>query len=114
VPEHIPSEALKDIFSAELGAESALGSLLQFCHQVIHRAVLQPRHTWAQPTWVLKSKTQIYIAQATGIEAAIAQVKTQHPQETGSLEVLTVGGILAPNQVIALDVEALSQGAGGS
>lgn len=57
---------------------------------------------------------KIYIAQATEIEEALAKlseglakVKTQHPQETGRLEVITVGGILAPDQVISLDTNLL-------
>jgi hypothetical protein len=107
VPEHIPTGGLTDIFQphiAELGSELSLESLLQFCHHVIHRAVLQPRHTWALPIWVLRGGTHLYIAQAANIEAAIAQAKTQHPKETETLEVVTVGGILAPNQVIAIQI----------
>ncbi|PSB64195.1 hypothetical protein C7B61_12515, partial [filamentous cyanobacterium CCP1] len=61
----------------------------------------------SKPIWVLRGETQIYIVQETGIEAAIAKVKTQHPQETGKLEVITVGGVLAPNQVISLDANLL-------
>ncbi|WP_249066424.1 hypothetical protein [Argonema antarcticum] len=38
---------------------------------------------------------------------AIAKVKTQHPQETGKLEAIAVGGILAPDQVISLDTNQL-------
>jgi len=44
---------------------------------------------------------------AAGIEEAIAKVKTQHPQKTRTLEVITVGGILAPDQVISLDINLL-------
>ncbi|MFE1744092.1 hypothetical protein [Coleofasciculus sp. H7-2] len=51
--------------------------------------------------------SHIYIAQAAGIEEAIAKVKTQHPQETGKLEAIAVGGILAPDQVISLDTNQL-------
>ncbi|MBD1943260.1 hypothetical protein H6F50_13005 [Coleofasciculus sp. FACHB-712] len=69
--------------------------------------MLQPRHTWSNPIWVLRSETQIYIAQATGIEEAIAKVKTQHPQEVGKLEAIAVAGILAPDQVISLNTNLL-------
>lgn len=64
-------------------------------------------NTWSSPIWVLRGETQIYIAQAAGIEEAIAKVKTQHPQETEKLEVITAGGILAPDQVISLDTNLL-------
>ena len=87
---------------------------MQFSHQIIHKAVLRPRHTWSSPIWVLRGETQIYIAQAAGIEEALAKlseglakVKTQHPQETGKLEAIAVGGILAPDQVISLDTNLL-------
>lgn len=108
VTEHIPTEELKELFQlqiAEFCSEDVLEQLIQFSHQIVHKAVLQPRHTWPKPIWVLRGETQIYIAQATGIEEAIAKVKTQHPQETGKLEVITVGGILAPDRVISLDME---------
>jgi hypothetical protein len=104
--EHIPTETLKELFQsqiAEFCSEDALECLIQISHQIIHQAVLRPRHTWSAPIWVLRGETQIYIVQATVIEEVIAKVTTQHPQETGKLEVITVGGILAPDQVIALD-----------
>lgn len=110
VTAHVPTEALKALFQSQLAefcSKAALEQLIQFSHQIIHKAVLQPRHTWSSPIWVLRGETQIYIAQAAGIEEAIAKVKTQHPQETGKLEVLTVGGILAPDQVISLDTNLL-------
>ncbi|MCL1465776.1 hypothetical protein [Argonema galeatum] len=57
---------------------------------------------------------QFYIAQAARIEEALAKlsvglakVKTQHPQETGRLEAIAVGGILASEQVISLDTNQL-------
>ena len=108
VTEHIPTEALKELFQSQLAefcSEAALEQLIQFSHQIIHKAVLRPRHTWSSPIWVLRGETQIYIAQAAGIEEAIAKVKTQHPQEAGKLEVITVGGILVPDQVISLDTD---------
>ena len=60
-------------------------------------SLLRSGNEWYSPIWVLIGETQIYIAQAAGIEEAIAKVKTQHPQEIGRLEVITVGGILAPD-----------------
>ncbi|MFM7426814.1 MAG: hypothetical protein ACKO7W_17755 [Elainella sp.] len=110
VTAYVPTEALKKLFQSQLAefcSETALEQLIQFSHQIIHKAVLRPRHTWSSPIWVLRGETQIYIAQAAGIEEAIAKVKTQHPQETGKLEVITVGGILAPDQVISLDTNLL-------
>lgn len=110
VIEHIPTKELKELFQPQLAdfcSEDTLEQLIQWSHQIIHKAVLQPRHTWSKPIWVLRGETQIYIVQETGIEAAIAKVKTQHPQETGKLEVIIVGGILAPDQVISLDIELL-------
>ena len=107
---HIPTAALKELFQSQLAefcSEAALEQLIQSSHQIIHKAVLRPRHTWSSPIWVLRSETQIYIAQAAGIEEAIAKVKTQHPQEAGELEVITAGGILAPDQVISLDANWL-------
>lgn len=108
VTAHIPTEALRELFQSQLAefcSETALEQLVQFSHQIIHKAVLRPRHTWSSPIWVLRGETQIYIAQAAGIEEAIAKVKTQHPQEVGKLEVITVGGILALDQVISLNTD---------
>ena len=51
----------------------------------------------------MKSAATIYIAQAITVDAAIALVKEEYPH-MGELEVLTVGGLLAPNQVIAVNV----------
>jgi hypothetical protein len=103
--EYIPTAELRELFHPlrEQYSEHALEQLIQWTHCILHKAVSRPRHTWSQPIWVLKSKTRIYIAQAANITAAIKQIKTQHPQERGALDVVTVGGILAPNQVIALD-----------
>jgi hypothetical protein len=110
VTEHIPTKKLRELFQpqiADLCSEDTLEHLIQWSHQIIHKAVLHPRHTWSKPIWVLQGETQIYIVQETGIEEATAKVKTQHPQETGKLEVITVGGILAPDQVISLDTNLL-------
>lgn len=108
--EHIPTEELKELFQSQIVdfcSEANLEQLIQLSHQIIHKAVLQPRHTWSKPIWVLRGETQIYIVQETGIEKAIAKVKTQHSQETGKLEAIAVGGILAPEQVISLDPNLL-------
>lgn len=110
VTEHIPTKELRELFEPQIVdfcSEDTLEQLIQLSHQIIHKAVLQPRHTWSKPIWVLRGETQIYIVQETGIEEAIAKVKTQHPQETGELEVITVGGILAPDQVISLNTKLL-------
>lgn len=110
VTAHVPTKALKELLQSQLAefcSEAALEQLIQFSHQIIHKAVLRPRHTWSSPIWVLRSETQIYIAQAAGIEEAIAKVKIQHPQETGMLEAITAGGILAPDQVISLNTNLL-------
>ncbi|NJR48797.1 MAG: hypothetical protein HC780_03770 [Leptolyngbyaceae cyanobacterium CSU_1_3] len=110
VTEHIPTAELRELFQSQIAnfcSEDTLEQLIQLSHQIIYKAVLQPRHTWSKPIWVLRGETQIYIVQETGIEEAIAKVKTQHPQETGKLEVTTVGGILAPDQVISLNISLL-------
>jgi len=41
------------------------------------------------------------------LSEGLAKVKTQHPQETGKLEAIAVGGILAPDQVISLEANQL-------
>lgn len=110
VTENIPTEELRELFQSQIAdfcSEDTLEQLIGLSHQIIHKAVLQPRHTWSKPIWVLRGETQIYIVQEAGIEEAIAKVKTQHTQETGKLEVITVGGILAPDQVISLDANLL-------
>lgn len=113
VIEYIPSEELREFFQAELGEccdETSLEQIVQFTHQVVYRAVLQPRHTWSQPIWVLTTGEKIYIAIASSLEDAIAKVKAQYPQETGTLAVLTVGGVLAPDMVISLDKSTIYPG----
>lgn len=78
--------------------------IIEYIHTIVHKAVLQPRHTWPDPIWVLKSEEKIYIAQSATLEEAITQVKVQYKDVSGELEVVKVGGVLAPNQVIALDL----------
>lgn len=106
VSEHIPKEELRQFFGSELGEfcnDADIEQIVQFTHQVIHKAVLHPRYTWPKPIWVLRSGEKLYIAQASGLEIAIAKVREQNPQETGELQVVKVGGLLAPDQVISLE-----------
>jgi hypothetical protein len=83
--------------------DADIEQIVQFTHQIIHKAVLHPRYTWPKPIWVLRSGEKIYIAQASGLEIAIAKVREQNPEETGELQVVKVGGLLAPDPVISLD-----------
>lgn len=104
--EHIPTAELQQLLVDELGEhlpQISLVAVTQYTQQAIHFSVLQPRHTWSNPTWVMKSSATIYITQAITFEAAQAVVKEQHPY-VGELEVIKVGGVLASNQVIAVDV----------
>ena len=88
----------------EFCLETAIEQIVQYTGQVIHYSILQPRHKWPKPIWVLSALEKVYIAQASSLNAAIAQVKAQYPDETGELQVIKVGGVLAPNQVICLDL----------
>jgi hypothetical protein len=105
--EQIPAKELKQCIESELGefcSETAIEQIVQYTGQVIHYSILQPRHKWPKPIWVLSALEKVYIAQASSLDAAIAQVKAQYPDETGELQVIKVGGVLAPNQVICLDL----------
>jgi hypothetical protein len=53
------------------------------------------------------SDMSLIIMALAKLSAGLAKVKTQHPQETGTLDAITVGGILAPNQVIRPDTNLL-------
>lgn len=106
VVEYISDEELRGFFQAELGEfcnDVILEQIIQFTHDCVHKAVLQPRHTWPKPLWVLTTGEKIYIAQASDLDDAITKVKAQYPQETGTLSVLTVGGVLGPSPVICLE-----------
>jgi len=106
VTEHIPTAELKQSFQSELGEfcdDTNIEQIVQFTHQVIHKAVLHPRYTWSKPIWVLRGEEKIYIAQAPGLQEAIAKVRNQNPEEIGELKVVKVGGLLAPDQVISLE-----------
>jgi hypothetical protein len=104
--EHIPTTELQQLLVDELGEylpETSVAAVIQYTQQAIHFSVLQPRHTWPNPTWVMKSGVTIYIAQAKTLDEAVALVKEQYPH-VGEPEVVKVGGVLAPNQVVAIDV----------
>lgn len=104
--EHIPTTELQQFLVAELGehlSPPSLAAITRYTQQAIHFSVLQPRHTWSNPTWVLKSCLTIYIVQAITLNTAIAIIKEQYPH-VGELEVVKVGGVLAPNQVITVDI----------
>ncbi len=105
IVEHIPNEKLKLFYQAELEFfdEASLSQLVLFTHEVVHKAVLHPRHTWSKPIWVLTTGEKVYIAQASSLEDAVAMIKVQYPEEDGKLEVVTVGGVLASEQVICLN-----------
>ncbi|MBR8834739.1 MAG: hypothetical protein DSM106950_12050 [Stigonema ocellatum SAG 48.90 = DSM 106950] len=112
VVNYIPTEELSQFFQAELEglfAQTSLEQIIQFTHYCVHKAVLHPRHTWPKPLWVLTTASKLYIAQASGLEDAIAKVKAQYPQETETLEIVTVGGVLASEQVISLEKSTLGQ-----
>ncbi|MCU0546875.1 MAG: hypothetical protein MUE44_32715 [Oscillatoriaceae cyanobacterium Prado104] len=107
VAESIPTPELKQCIESELGefcSSSAIEQIVLYARQVIHNSILQPRHKWPQPIWVLNSMEKVYIAQASTLDAAIARVKAQYPHETGELQVIKVGGVLAPDRVISLDL----------
>ncbi len=113
IVEHIPGTILQQFLQVELGEflpDTAIAQVIKFTHSIVHKAVLQPRHTWPNPIWVLKSALKFYIAQAASLDDAIEQIRVQHSQETGELEAVKVGGVLAPNQVIALDVNGIELG----
>ncbi|MCC3573344.1 MAG: hypothetical protein JGK30_14705 [Microcoleus sp. PH2017_40_RAT_O_B] len=107
VAEYIPRPELKQCIESELGefcSLSAIEQIVLYTRQVIHNSILQPRHKWPQPIWVLNSREKVYIARASTLDAAIARVKAQYPHETGELQVIKVGGLLAPDRVISLDL----------
>ncbi len=54
---------------------------------------------------MLRGDVKLYVVQAANLEEAIATTREQHPQNTTSLEVVKVGGVLAPNQAIVIGLE---------
>jgi hypothetical protein len=107
VAEYIPTPELKQCIESELGefcSSSAIEQIVLYTGQVIHNSVLQPRHKWPQPIWVLSAIQKVYIAQSYSLDAAIARVKAQYPHETGELQVIKVGGLLGPDRVISLEL----------
>jgi hypothetical protein len=104
VAEYIPTPELKQCIESELGefcSSSAIEQIVLYARQVIHNSIL---HKWPQPIWVLSAIQKVYIAQASSLDAAIARVKAQYPHETGELQVIKVGGVLAPDRVISLNL----------
>lgn len=106
VVEYISNEELRGFFQVTLGEfcnDAILEQIIQFTHDCVYKAVLQPRHTWPKPLWALTTGEKIYVAQASDLDDAINKVKAQYPQETRTLAVLTVGGMLGPSPVICLE-----------
>ncbi|WNZ21405.1 hypothetical protein HJG54_28115 [Leptolyngbya sp. NK1-12] len=59
VTAYVPIEALKELFQSQLAefcSEAALEQLIQFSHQIIHKAILRPRHIRSSPIWILRSE----------------------------------------------------------
>lgn len=104
--EHISNTELKKYFQSELEeflSKDLIAQIIQITHSIIHQSVLQPRHSWLSPIWVFKGGEKLYIASSTTLHLAIENVKAQYPHILGELEVVKVGGILAPNQVVEVD-----------
>jgi hypothetical protein len=105
VPEHIPTIELRTRFQQDIGeicSAAQIEQVIQFTHQVIHRSVLNPRHTWFPPIWILTNERDFYVVQALSPEDAIAQTRQQYPEETKPLRVVKANNIVAPNQVIKI------------
>jgi hypothetical protein len=104
--EHISNTELKKYFQSELEgffSKDFIEQIIQRTHSIIHQSVLQPRHSWLSPIWVFKGGEKLYIASSATLHLAIENVKAQYPHIVGELEVVKVGGILAPNQVVEVD-----------
>jgi hypothetical protein len=104
--EHISNTELKKYFQSELEeflSKDFIEQIIQITHSIIHQSVLQPRHSWLSPIWVFKGGEKLYIASSATLHLAIENVKAQYPHIVGELEVVKVGGILAPNQVVEVD-----------
>jgi hypothetical protein len=106
--EYISNAELKKYFQSELEgflSKDLIEQIVQRTHSIIHQSVLQPRHRWLSPIWVFKGGDKLYIASSTTLYLAIENVKAQYPHIVGELEVVKVGGILAPNQVVEVEVD---------
>lgn len=104
--EYISNAELKKHFQSELEgflSKDLIEQIVQRTHSIIHQSVLQPRHSWLSPIWVFKGGNKLYIASSATLHLAIENVKAQYPHIVGELEVVKVGGILAPNQVVEVD-----------
>jgi hypothetical protein len=65
VAEYIPARELKQCIESELGefcSSSAIEQIICYTRQVIHNSILQPRHKWSQPIWVLRNLEKVYVA----------------------------------------------------
>jgi hypothetical protein len=106
-PEYIPTEQLKARFQQDLGGICSSGQIdrvVHFAHQAIHRAVLNPRHTWLPSIWVLTNGKDFYVVQSANPDCAIAQVQQQYPDETAPLRAVKANNIVAPTQAIKIEV----------
>jgi hypothetical protein len=104
--EYISNAELKKYFQSELEgflSKDFIEQIIQITHSIIHQSVLQPCHSWLNPIWVFKGGEKLYIASSATLHLAIENVKAQYPHIVGELEVVKVGGILAPNQVVEVD-----------
>ena len=110
IVKHIPEQELNELLQVELGeylSSASITQVVEYTHAIVHRTILNPRHTWAQPIWILRGDVKLYIVQAANLEDAMATTREQYPQDTLSLEVIKVGGVLAPNQVITIELEEI-------
>ncbi|BAZ36768.1 hypothetical protein NIES4101_26880 (plasmid) [Calothrix sp. NIES-4101] len=104
--EYISNSELKKYFQSELEeflSKDFIEQIIQRTHSIIHQSVLQPRHSWLSPIWVFKGGDKFYIVSSATLHVAMENVKAQYPHIVGELEVVKVGGILAPNQVVEVD-----------
>jgi hypothetical protein len=106
VPEHIPTVQLTERFQQDLGdicSSIRIEQIVQFTHQTINRTVLNPRHTWLPPTWVLTDEKNFYVVQSARAEDAIVQAKQQYPEVAEVLRIVQVSNIIAQNQVLKIE-----------
>jgi hypothetical protein len=99
----IQIKRLMELIEAEDAANGEVGCGINDISGRRSHDQLEARHTWAQPIWVLRGSVKLYVVQAANLDDAIAMTREQHPQDTLLLEVVKVGGVLAPNQVIAIE-----------
>lgn len=105
--EYVPNEQLQQFLVSQLGEEvgqESIERIAHFAQTAIQKTASRPRHTWPAPIWVLKTSTRLYIAQAQTPEDAFARVKEQYPNETEEPQLIQAGGVLAPDQVLAMSL----------